>query len=270
MRGGGGAEGRKGGWRRDGGGRGKGATLPQGRRGGRLQAGQGGEAHGVAGGVAQVTGAGADMKDLAGVAGDGLEKLLRGELGDQGLADADEGLQLAGLAPEVTQLPEALHDRAGLVGQAHQQREVARAEAMEVVAVEIEDAEHLPARAEQGRGHLAADSRPHPHIARVGRDIRHQLRPAVKGDPAGDALPKPEGDGIQVHGKALVDLDLEAAGVRAEECDRAGAGGKGVGGGGENRAEGLAGIGGAADGGGDAIERAISAWIGLGGGGGNG
>src|SRR5690606_28091074 len=91
-------------------------------------AGDGYEARGHGVRINQVESAGAAAENLAGVAGDRVVQLLRFEFGDEGLANGDKAFELAGLALGVAELPDALQDGGGLLGEA--------AEAGEVVVVE--------------------------------------------------------------------------------------------------------------------------------------
>ena len=82
----------------------------------------------------EVKGAGPGLHHRGGVAGQGVEELPLLQFADERLAGRDQGLELAGLAAEVAQLPEPVQHAGGLVREEDQAREVARAERRREVA----------------------------------------------------------------------------------------------------------------------------------------
>ncbi len=131
------------------------------------------------------------------------------ELGDEREAGVDKVLELGGLAAQVLELPEAQQHGGYLLGQHGDGGEVIGAEAVDGVAVEIDDAEDLAVGGDERGGEFGADGGADGDVAWIGPDIGHELGAAVKGDPAGDTLAWAERDLVDVGGHALVDLDLE-------------------------------------------------------------
>ncbi len=215
-------------------------------------------------GVVEVEGAGAGVGDDAGVARDRVEQLLLFEFADEGLADGDERFELAGFATEVAQLPEALHDGGGLFADAQEEREVGVVEAVEAVAVEVDDPEDLSAGLDHGGGHFAADFFADGNVAGVGGDVGDELGASVEGYPASDALAEAQADVVGGAEEALVDVDLEFAGVGVEERDGAGGRVECLDRDREDRLQGLVWIVDATGETADAIKRAIGARIGCG------
>ena len=163
-------------------------------------------------------------EEAEGVARDGVVQLLAFELGDEGEAGGNEVFELPGLSVEMLELPEAEEDVGAFASDGDQIGEVGGGEASDDIAVEVDDAEDLVVVRNERGGHLGTDLGTDGDVARIGADIGHELRPAMKGDPAGDALAGAEGDLTDVGGHALVDLDFQFPGVGVEEGDGAGRG----------------------------------------------
>ncbi len=191
-------------------------------------AGKGGAAHGAALDVVQVEGAGGHLEHVARFAGEGVEQFLLLELGDEGLAGGDEGLELTRLGLEVAALPEPLHHAGGFGGEDLEQGEIVAAETADPVALEVDDADHGVVVLDRRR-HLAAGRGAHRDVARFERDVGDQQRAAVENAPAGDAVAELEiVRRVAVAIRTDLHLGLEASGVGAQEADRAGVGREGL------------------------------------------
>ena len=153
------------------------------------------------------------------------QQLLGRELGDERVAQLDEGGELLGIGAQPLVLPEAVQDGAGLGGVAGQPGQVVGGEGAEAVGVEVDDADGA-AVIDERCGHLAADAGAGGDVARLGGDIGDQQRLAVQRDPAGDALARLEGELADVGRQTLLDADLEAAGLGAQQRHRAAVGGE--------------------------------------------
>ena len=186
-------------------------------------AGEGGAADGAGGGIVEVKRGGAGLHHVPGFAGQGIDEVLLFKFGDEGLAGGDEGFELPGLAAEVAEEPEALHDAGGFGGEVFEEREVGGGEAAEAVALEIEHADDLIV-VDHGGGHLAAGGGAHGDVARFGGDVGDEERAAVQHAPAGDAVAEFQLGVGGVGGLAGLHFGLEVAGVGAEEGDGAGVG----------------------------------------------
>ena len=179
---------------------------------------QGDTTEGAAGRFLQEQGGGLDAQHHARIARDRVEQFLRFELGDEGLARRDEGFELAGLALQVLEEPEATEGAGGLVGERGELREIGRRESVSTVMIEEDDAEDVFIGA-QGCGHLALHAGVDRPVASVRGHVGDEHGLGVQGDPAGQTLAGIEGQALGI-GERVAGLDLQPVRVGIEQEQR--------------------------------------------------
>ena len=148
---------------------------------------QGRTLHRVRGGLVEIEGGGAGLHHVARFASQGVEQILLFKFCDEGLADGDKGFELAGFIAEVPECPETLHHAGGLGGEGFELGEVGGRETREMVALEVDDADHVVA-VYDGCCHFATTCGPDGDVARLYGDVGCEERAMVEYAPAGDAV----------------------------------------------------------------------------------
>ena len=148
------------------------------------------------------------------------QQLLGGKLGDERVAQLDEGGELRGVGAQPLELPEAVQHGTGLPGEAYQPFQRGFVEGGDVISVEVDDPDGM-ALDDERRRHLAAHVPAGQDVARLDGDIGHEQRFAMQGDPASDTLAGAQREFAEVGGQALLDADLELAALGAEEGEGA-------------------------------------------------
>ena len=173
--------------------------------------------------------------------GDLVEDFVEVRLGDDHLGDIDEAGELPPLDPELVDLPRELEPLRRLQRHVHQPRLVDRAEGIDLGGIDVKQPDDLPAHLDRHR-HFGADARVDGDVALLRANVAAAQRLAGGRDPAGDALARPQLHAPRPLAKIVAGLDVEEAGVRVDENERARFRAGRANGGGENAVERLLGM----------------------------